>query len=84
MGYGNCIVANDAPENREVAGPDALYFEAHQPETLTSILTSLLEPGLAASLRPHFTERAARLYSWDRVREQYEEMFARMDRQRRS
>jgi glycosyltransferase involved in cell wall biosynthesis len=84
MGYGNCIVANDAPENREVAGPDALYFEAHRPETLAGILTRLLEPGLAASLRPKFADRAARLYTWDRVREQYEEMFLAMDQSRRS
>ena len=38
MGYGNCLVVNDTPENREVAGDAALYFRAHTPGTLAAAL----------------------------------------------
>ena len=40
MGYGNCLVVNDTPENREVAGDVALYFTAREPATLTAISNS--------------------------------------------
>ena len=36
MGYGNCLVVNDTPENREVAGDTALYFRADSPATLAA------------------------------------------------
>jgi glycosyltransferase involved in cell wall biosynthesis len=75
MGYGNCVVVNDTPENREVAGPAALYFRAAAPETLTARLEQVRR-------RPHRTwlagraaaRRAARRYSWERVADRYAEL----------
>ena len=40
MGYGNCAVVHDTPENREVAGDTAIYFDVREPASLTAALTS--------------------------------------------
>ena len=37
MGYGNCVLVNDTPENREVAGDAGLYFRADEPATLSGL-----------------------------------------------
>jgi len=78
MGYGNCIVVNDAPENREVAGDDALYFEAHDLASLPRALAAAAVPERATALRAAAAARAADRYNWDRVCSQYETMFHRM------
>jgi glycosyltransferase involved in cell wall biosynthesis len=81
MGYGNCVVVNDTPENREVAGEAGLYFDARRPETLAAVLTRLLEqPDLLAEHGRRSAERAAERYSWDRIASQYEEVFRRLAR----
>ncbi len=75
MGYGNCVVVNDTPENREVAGPAALYFRAAAPASLTARIEEVRR-------RPHRTwlagraaaRRASRRYSWERVADQYAEL----------
>jgi glycosyltransferase involved in cell wall biosynthesis len=76
MGYGNCPVVNDTPENREVAGDSAYYFRAAEPATLTAVLDRVLanrdetqSRGLEAA------ERANRLFSWDAVTRRYVELF---------
>lgn len=76
MGYGNCLLVNDAAENREAAGDCALYFRAAEPETLTSRFEQVLaDREAAAALGRSASERAARLYSWDAVTRQYDELF---------
>ena len=79
MGYGNCVVVNDTPENREVAGRAGLYFEAARPETLAVLLTGLLaDPSTAADLGRRAAARAAERYSWDSIAAQYDEVFRRL------
>jgi glycosyltransferase involved in cell wall biosynthesis len=79
MGYGNCAVVNDTPENREVAGEAAVYFRADAPETLAAALARLLaDPAAAAALGAAAAARAARLYSWERVTDLYAALFARL------
>jgi glycosyltransferase involved in cell wall biosynthesis len=79
MGYGNCVVVNDTPENREVAGDAGLYFEAARPETLSVVLAGLLaEPGTPAELGRRAAIRAAERYSWDNISSRYEELFRRL------
>ncbi len=76
MGYGNCVVVNDTPENREVAAECALYFRAAEPASLTAALERVrTDPGLARTLARRAAARAARLYSWDRVADQYATLF---------
>ncbi len=79
MGYGNCLVVNDTPENREVAGPEALYFRAHEPATLAAALSEAVEdPSRAERLRRASEARAAEHYNWERVADQYAELLAEL------
>ncbi|HVR29507.1 MAG TPA: DUF1972 domain-containing protein [Thermoanaerobaculia bacterium] len=81
MGYGGCVVVNDTPENREVAGCAGLYFEAARPETLTQVLGHLLDDApLRAEQAQRAAARAAERFSWDRIAGQYEEVFRRLAR----
>ena len=76
MGYGNCLVVNDTPENREVAGDAALYFKAELPAALSSTLQRLLQhPERFAHLPAKAADRARRLYSWDRMIDRYVALF---------
>jgi glycosyltransferase involved in cell wall biosynthesis len=75
MGYGNCVVVNDTPENREVAGPAALYFRAADPATLVARLEQVRRRPHRAWLAGRVAaRRASRRYSWERVADQYAEL----------
>ncbi len=81
MGYGNCLLVNDAPENREVVSDCGLYFRAAEPETLTALFDRVHADRRAAmALGRAAAERAARLYSWETVTRQYDELFRRLAR----
>ena len=76
MGYGNCLLVNGTPENREVAGDAAWYFEASEPATLTALFDRVREqPERARRLARRAAERAAERYSWERVAERYARLF---------
>ncbi len=73
MGFGRPVLVHDTPENREVAGGAALWWDAHSPSTLARLLGELL----ADSARREALGRAARLraeerYRWDDVTTAYE------------
>lgn len=77
MGYGNCLVVNDTPENRETAGRTAAYFRAAEPETLTARLEQVRRRPLRAWQAGQVAaRRAARRYSWERVADQYAELLS--------
>ncbi len=79
MGYGNCLLVNDAVENREAAGDCGLYFDAAEPATLTARFEQVLaDREAAAALGKSAAERAGQLYSWDAVTRQYDELFRRL------
>lgn len=77
MGYGNCVVVNDTPENREVAGGVGLWFRAEEPETLAERLDQVREnPGKARARGRAAARRAALLYSWEGVADRYAGLLA--------
>ena len=79
MGYGNVLVVNDTPENREVAGDSALYFRAEAPGTLATALDRVRKaPESMVALRRTAADRASRLFSWEAVAEHYAEIFRRL------
>lgn len=79
MGYGNCLLVNDAPENREVAGDPAIYFQAQQPETLSACIQWVLDhPEEALERGRRSAERAKERYSWDAVTQEYQRLFSEM------
>ena len=76
MGYGNCLMVNDAPENREVVGDCGLWFRAQDEDSLVDAFEHVLgRPEETAERRQQAADRAARRYSWDAVTEQYEDLF---------
>jgi glycosyltransferase involved in cell wall biosynthesis len=84
MGYGNCVVVNDTPENREVTAEGALYFRADEPDSLVAQLERLRQDTeLAKSLRDQAAERALRLYSWEKIVGNYDQLFRDLARHRR-
>jgi glycosyltransferase involved in cell wall biosynthesis len=79
MGFGNCILANDVPEHREVLGDAGVYFDARQTENLTTRLQYLLDrPEEVEEYRTLASERARNEYSWEMVTSRYERLFRKM------
>lgn len=80
MALGNCVVVNDTPENMETIGEAGLsYHGVAGASSLHQVLQRLLaDPALADSYRQPAIERVRRHYTWDRVTDQYEELFARL------
>ncbi len=75
MGYGNCLVVNDTPENREVAGDTALYFRADAPATLAALLEKLrTDPDEARRRGLAAAARAAERYNWETIADQYADL----------
>lgn len=77
MGYGNCLIVNDTPENREVAQTTALYFRVTEPESLAEQLERVLSaPQLSDELGRAAAHRAHQTYTWESVCDAYERLFA--------
>ena len=75
MAYGNCILANSTPEHFEVLGGAGLYYRRNDFEHLACKLQHLLShPDEAAAYSVLAQERAARLFSWERICDQYEDL----------
>ena len=73
MAYGNCVVANDVPEHREVLGDAGLYYRFNDFSHLAEILSPLLtNPAEVAQMRLSSAAKAASEYSWDSIVDQYE------------
>jgi glycosyltransferase involved in cell wall biosynthesis len=83
MGYGNCLVVNETPENVEAAGGVARYFTASAPRSLAEQLEWVLSHPERARARGRAAARRARiLFSWDRVADQYAALFRRLCNER--
>ena len=81
MGYGNCILANDVPEHREVLGDTGLYFNSKISGDMVWKLQYLLDhPDEVEVLRAKAKDRAMEKYSWERVISDYECLFLKLAR----
>jgi glycosyltransferase involved in cell wall biosynthesis len=77
MGYGNCVLTLNAPENVEVTADSALHYRDEQ--DLAEKLQHVLRDGsLVHSLRVRAQNRVRQTYDWDGVVDRYEELFAQM------
>jgi glycosyltransferase involved in cell wall biosynthesis len=75
MSYGNCVVSNGTPENREVVGEAGVIFEKNDFVQLSTILQELLEqPDRAQSFGEKARQRAHERYSWESVVSAYERL----------
>jgi len=77
MAFGNCVVVHDTAENLETIGDAGLsYHGATGADALRELLARLLaDPDLVAELRARAAARAAAVYSWDAITDQYEALF---------
>jgi glycosyltransferase involved in cell wall biosynthesis len=79
MGFGNCVLVNDVPENREVVADAGLFFEANKPATLAALMTDVAQrPDLVEDYRARAMQHARERYSWDSVTDQYEALFRQL------
>ncbi|MCZ6594629.1 MAG: DUF1972 domain-containing protein [Bacteroidetes bacterium] len=77
MGYGNCVLAKDVPEHREVLGDAGLYFTSM--EALQQKLQHLLDsPEVVHKYKTSAVKRVEELYSWPKIVKDYEMLFAKM------
>ena len=84
MGYGNCVLVNDEPANRETAGDAGVYFDVEDEDSLVSALEfARADPARARERGARAERRAASEYDWDRVADEYERLFLRLSKRRR-
>lgn len=74
MGCGNQVIAHDNVFNREVAADAAEYFLS--PSDIPAIIESFEKDNAGAAKRSEIAhERIRSIYSWDRIADQYEQLF---------
>ncbi len=79
MGFGNCVLANDVPEHREVLQDTGLFFNAKDVTSLTQQMQDLVDhPEVVAAYQIKARQRIMDTYTWDRITDQYEELFLKM------
>ena len=85
MGYGNCVLANDVPEHREVLGNSGVFYHKNDIENLAKKMQQLCDdPGLVEQYRQNVLEWVHTRYSWDAVTRDYENLFRRVTRKHRN
>jgi glycosyltransferase involved in cell wall biosynthesis len=74
LGYGNCILAHNNPFNAEVLGNYGLLFGDAE-ELAENIQLIEQKPEVAEDLRRRAPDRIRTVYNWERITDQYEELF---------
>jgi glycosyltransferase involved in cell wall biosynthesis len=83
MGHGNCVLANDVPEHREVLGDAGFFFKLGQNGDLRDKMQFLLDhPRLVEETGRKAQARIREHYTWDRITDGYEQLFMHMARLR--
>jgi glycosyltransferase involved in cell wall biosynthesis len=77
MGYGNCVLTLATPENIEAIG-DAGIAYADELDLTEKLQRVLRDGSLVQSYRHRAQARVQRYYDWDRVVDQYEQLFREM------
>jgi glycosyltransferase involved in cell wall biosynthesis len=77
MGYGNCVIVNDTPENLETVGKAGLSYDgSHAAESLRPLLQQLIHhPEIVQEQRALAAAHARKHYSWDAITTQYLALF---------
>jgi glycosyltransferase involved in cell wall biosynthesis len=84
MGRGAAIVANDVPEHREVLGDAGRYYARNDAHAFGEALRALVaDADERRRLGSRAEQRAASLFSWDHVTDQYTRLFERLTERRR-
>jgi glycosyltransferase involved in cell wall biosynthesis len=80
MAAGRCVVVNDTPENLETIDDAGFSYPGEMgPAGLRTVLERLLkDPALVAEQGARAFERVRAHYSWERITDQYEQLFRDM------
>ncbi|MBA4417156.1 MAG: glycosyl transferase family 1 [Syntrophus sp. (in: bacteria)] len=78
MGFGNCVIVNGTPENREVVRDAAIIFDENSESSLQEKLEMVID---RHALVEEFRKKARRMieenYTWEKVTGDYENLFRR-------
>jgi glycosyltransferase involved in cell wall biosynthesis len=78
LGFGNCVLALNTAFNREVVQDYGILFE-RDPMDLARKLQQIEDhPEQAAKYRLRAPERIRKAYTWEKITDQYEELFAQL------
>jgi glycosyltransferase involved in cell wall biosynthesis len=82
MAFGNCVIVNDMAANLETVGDAAIPYQGAEGATdLTRVLGEVIaQPARIEEYRRRAAHRAATVYSWDAVTDQYEALFYELAR----
>lgn len=79
MGFGNCVLVSDIPENRETIGEAGLTFRRNNEKDLATRLQELIDnPELVRQFKQLAQARVAKHYNWDKITDSYERLFYRL------
>ena len=77
MGYGNCVLTLNTPENVEAVG-DAGIVYADEADLTDKLQRVLRDGSLVHGYRQRAQTRVQRHYDWEKVVDKYEQLFAKM------
>lgn len=77
MGFGNCVLTLAAPENIEAVGDAAILYQ-NENDLVHKLQRVLRDGSLVQAFRNRAQARVREHYTWDRVVDQYEQLFAEM------
>ncbi len=76
MGFGNCVIVNGTPENKEVLGGAGLIYKKNNVEDLRNKIQYVIEnPHIIAQFGEKAQKRVRRYYNWETITNKYEELF---------
>lgn len=77
MGYGNCVLTLATPENIEAVGEAGIAY-ADESDLVEKLQKVLRDGSLVHAYRNRAQLRVKQHYDWDKVVDQYEQLFAQM------
>jgi len=78
LGCGNCVLALNTPFNAEVLRDYGILFERNPLDLATRLQHIEDHPECAAQYRSRAPERIREAYTWDKITDQYEELFLQL------
>jgi glycosyltransferase involved in cell wall biosynthesis len=75
LGYGNCVVALRTPFNQEVMAEHGIFFERDSQDLAQKLQALENHPEVAAEYRRIAPKRIQEAYTWEKITDQYEELF---------
>ncbi len=85
MGFGNCVVTHDTPENLETVGPVGFSYDGREgAPSLSRVLAQLIQdPDVVEQRRAMSLEYVREHYSWDKITDRYLALFEHVLRRAR-